>query len=98
MHQIKSSQNSQRVIRKSRVNRIIDLAITTKPANDELRGPDELSEGELSNPYIALTRIENAFRSLKSDLGLPLVYHQLARRTGVHLFIAVLSYHLLAAI
>ncbi|MHB1732291.1 hypothetical protein [Ferrimicrobium acidiphilum] len=47
---------------------------------------------------MTLTRVENAFRSLKSDLGLRPVYHQLATRTAAHLFISVLGYHLLSAI
>ena len=47
---------------------------------------------------MTLTKVEEAFRSLKSDLGLRPVYHQLARRTAAHLFISVLAYHLLCAI
>ena len=58
----------------------------------------ELTEGEIWNLYMTLTRVENAFRSLKSDLGLRPVYHQLATRTAAHLFISVLGYHLLSAI
>ena len=47
---------------------------------------------------MTLTRVEEAFRALKSDLGLRPVYHQLARRTSAHLFISVLAYHLYGAI
>ena len=47
---------------------------------------------------MTLTQVENAFRSLKSDLGLRPIYHQLATRCAAHLFISVLAYHLLAAI
>src|SRR5699024_7427267 len=48
--------------------------------------------------YTTLTKIEDAFRSLKSDLGMRPVYHQLAERTKGHLFISVLAYHLLISI
>ncbi len=47
---------------------------------------------------MTLTKVEDAFRSLKSDLGLRPVYQQLARRTAAHLFISVLAYHVLCAI
>ena len=45
--------------------------------------------------YMTLTRVEEAFRCMKSDLGTRPVYHQIARRTKGHLFISVLAYHLL---
>ena len=48
--------------------------------------------------YMTLTRVEAAFRSLKSDLGTRPIFHQLAHRVQAHLFIAVLAYHLLITI
>ena len=48
--------------------------------------------------YMTLTRVEAAFRSLKSDLGTRPIYHQLATRTEGHLFSSVLAYHLLNCI
>jgi transposase len=48
--------------------------------------------------YITLTRVESAFRDLKSELGLRPVYHQNAGRTQAHLFLSVLAYHLLVGI
>ena len=48
--------------------------------------------------YTTLTKIEAAFRALKTDLGVRPVYHQLADRTKGHLFISVLAYHLLISI
>ena len=45
--------------------------------------------------YMTLTRVEEAFRCMKSDLGTRPVYHQIARRTRGHLFISTLAYHLL---
>ncbi|SHF02959.1 hypothetical protein SAMN02745225_02292 [Ferrithrix thermotolerans DSM 19514] len=57
-----------------------------------------LSNEEIWHLYMTLTRVEEAFRALKSDLGLRPLYHQLARRTCAHLFISVLAYHLYGAI
>ncbi len=42
-----------------------------------------------------LVRVEDAFRSMKSDLGLHPFHHQLARRCRAHIWITVLAYHLL---
>ena len=43
--------------------------------------------------YIMLTELESVFRSLKTDLGLRPVFHQVDRRVEGHLFISVLAYH-----
>ena len=48
--------------------------------------------------YMTLTRVEGAFRSMKTDLGTRPVYHQGAERTEAHLFISILAYHMLANI
>ena len=48
--------------------------------------------------YLMLTRVEDAFKSLKTDLGIRPVYHHKADRTKAHLFISVLAYHLLNTI
>ncbi len=40
-----------------------------------------------------LTELESVFRSLKTDLGLRPVFHQVDRRVEGHLFISVLAYH-----
>jgi hypothetical protein len=45
-----------------------------------------------------LTDLEAVFRSLKSELGLRPVHHQIADRVSGHLFITVLAYHLVHAI
>lgn len=58
----------------------------------------ELSAEEVWKLYTTLTQVEYAFRSLKTDLGVRPVYHQLADRTRSHLFISVLAYHLLICI
>ena len=39
-----------------------------------------------------LTNLEAVFRSLKTDLGLRPVFHQIERRVDAHLFISLLAY------
>ncbi len=51
-------------------------------------------EATLWKTYTMLTDLEAVFRSLKSELGMRPVYHQIARRVSGHLFITVLAYHL----
>jgi len=53
---------------------------------------------DILKSYHSLTRIEAAFKSLKTDLGIRPVYHQKAKRSMGHLFISVLAYHLLNTI
>lgn len=53
---------------------------------------------EIWRDYMTLTRVESAFRDLKSELGIRPIYHQLEERTKSHLFIGVLAYHLLTGI
>lgn len=55
-------------------------------------------ETTLWNTYTMLTDLEAVFRSLKSELGLRPVHHQIAKRVSGHLFITVLAYHLVHAI
>jgi transposase len=42
--------------------------------------------------YIQLTQIEAVFRSLKSELGIRPIYHQLEHRADAHVLIAFLAY------
>lgn len=58
----------------------------------------ELLPEEVWRLYTTLTQVEYAFRSLKTDLGVRPVHHQLAERTRGHLLISVLAYHLLICI
>jgi len=51
-------------------------------------------ESTLWHTYIMLTDLESVFRSLKSELGLRPVYHYTTNQVSGHLFISVLSYHL----
>lgn len=48
----------------------------------------------LWNTYTMLTDLEAVFRSLKSELGLRPIHHQITDRVSGHLFITVLAYHL----
>ncbi|UOF91700.1 IS1634 family transposase [Fodinisporobacter ferrooxydans] len=58
----------------------------------------DLAATDIWRLYTTLTQVEEAFRSIKTDLGMRPVYHQQKRRTEGHLFISVLAYHLLICI
>jgi len=58
----------------------------------------DMDAADILKSYHSLSRIEAAFRSLKTDLGMRLVYHQTGQRSMGHLFISVLAYHLLNTI
>ena len=89
--------------------RICDLSITRKALVEQQPDTDnpllgtyvigtthtELNAEEIWHTYMTLTRVEASFRSLKADLGTRPLYHQGAKRSEAHLFIAVLAYHLL---
>ncbi len=42
--------------------------------------------------YVQLTQIEEAFKCLKSDLGIRPIYHQLEHRVEAHILVAFLAY------
>ena len=58
----------------------------------------DLSAEEIWRTYILLTRVEDAFRDLKSPLMERPIFHHLEHRTQTHIFLCVLAYHLLTAI
>jgi transposase len=58
----------------------------------------DLTADEIWRTYILLTRVEDAFRDLKSPLMERPIFHHLKDRTQTHIFLCVLAYHLLAAI
>ncbi|MBW2663568.1 MAG: transposase [Deltaproteobacteria bacterium] len=58
----------------------------------------ELDEDTLWHTYTMLTDLEAVFRSLKSELGMRPVFHQITKRVTGHLFISVLAYHLVHSI
>ena len=56
-----------------------------------------LTEGDpavLWARYVQLTQIEAVFRSLKNELGIRPIYHQLERRVDAHILVAFLAYSL----
>jgi len=55
----------------------------------------DMTDMEIWKTYVMLTRVESAFRCLKSSLGLRPVFHQIERRSDAHMFISVLGYHIL---
>lgn len=58
----------------------------------------DLSDKEIWETYVMLTRVESAFRSMKSSLGLRPNFHQNEDRADAHMFISVLAYHILHTI
>ena len=44
--------------------------------------------------YVQLTQIEAAFKTLKSELGLRPIYHEVEKRVEAHIFVAFLAYAL----
>jgi transposase len=58
----------------------------------------DLTADEIWRTYILLSRVEDAFRDIKSPLMERPIFHHLKNRTQTHIFLCVLAYHLLAAI
>lgn len=56
---------------------------------------DSLEDHEVWSIYVTLTRVENAFRSMKSELGLRPFRHHREDRCDAHAWITVLAYHLM---
>lgn len=58
----------------------------------------DLADDEVWRVYILLTRVEAAFRAMKSPLMERPIFHHLEHRVQTHIFLCVLAYHLLVAI
>jgi transposase len=58
----------------------------------------DLTAEEIWHTYVLLTRVEAAFRAMKSPLMERPIFHQLKNRVQTHIFLCVLAYHLLVAI
>ena len=58
----------------------------------------DLTAEEIWRLYMLLTRVEAAFRAMKSPLMERPIFHHLEHRVQTHIFLCVLAYHLLAAI
>ena len=61
-------------------------------------GLEGYNEKEVFDIFTMLLDLEDAFRSMKSELGLRPVHHQIEKRCDAHLFITVLAYHVLHTI
>jgi len=54
--------------------------------------------GVLWERYVQLTQIEAAFKTMKSELGLRPIYHQLGHRVEAHILVAFLAYCVLVTL
>ncbi len=58
----------------------------------------DLAVQQIWDIYTMLTDIEDAFRCMKSELGLRPIYHQKEARCDGHIFITIIAYHLMHTI
>jgi transposase len=58
----------------------------------------DMTDEEVWKTYSLLTRVEAAFRSMKSPLAERPIFHHLKERVQTHIFLCVLAYHLLVAV
>ena len=58
----------------------------------------ELDAEKIWTIYMTLTRAEDGFRALKSDLGLRPNFHRIEERVDAHIFITILAYQILSYI
>ncbi len=58
----------------------------------------DINEQEMWDLYVTLTKVENTFRTLKTDLNMRPVYHQKTMRCDGHIFITMLAYHVVTSI
>jgi transposase len=82
-------------------NELTDKKVTAKKLDGSYvlkTDRQDLSADEIWRTYILLTRVEEAFRDIKSPLMERPIFHHLQNRTQTHIFLCVLAYHLLAAI
>ena len=59
---------------------------------------NDLDEQQTWDIYTMLADIEDAFRCMKSELGLRPIYHHIERRCDGHIFITLLAYHVMHTI
>lgn len=55
----------------------------------------DFNDKEIWETYVMLTRIEYAFKCMKSFLGIRPNFHQIENRVDTHMFISVFAYHIL---
>jgi len=58
----------------------------------------DMTADQIWKTYTLLTRVESAFRTMKSPLMERPIFHQLAKRVEAHIFLCVLAFHLLVCI
>ena len=58
----------------------------------------DMTKEEIWRNYILLTRVESAFRAMKSPLMERPIFHHLVHRVETHIVLCVLAYHLLATV
>jgi transposase len=58
----------------------------------------DMTQEGIWRQYILLTRVESAFRTMKSPLLERPIFHHLVHRVETHIFLCVLAYHLLATV
>lgn len=80
----------------------VEWKVIDEKMNDKLTGSYflrtnvlTLGAKELWQLYNTLRRVEDAFRFMKSSLGLRPVYHQKEHRVDGHLWITIMAYHLI---
>jgi len=59
---------------------------------------EDLTAEQIWHTYILLTRVESAFRTIKTPLLERPIFHQLEHRVEAHIFLCVLAYHLLVCV
>ena len=60
--------------------------------------PQEMPPGQIWHHYVGLTEIEESFKTLKGDLAIRPIHHQLETRVEAHIFISFLAYCLHVAL
>jgi transposase len=80
----------------------IEWKVVEEKLSDKLTGSyflrtnlTQLGAKDLWQLYNILRNVEDAFRFMKSSLGLRPVHHQLERRVDGHLWITIMAYHLI---
>lgn len=92
------------VIKDKKTENAVGIDWRMKPVDDTsgyyvLRSSrTDLKEKEVFDIFTMLLNVEDAFRSMKSELGLRPIHHQTTIRCEGHLFITVLAYHVLHTI
>ena len=87
-HAVRWQEDTERTERAKR----LDGSYVLKTDRTDLTGED------IWRTYMLLTRVESAFRAMKSPLAERPIFHHLERRVQTHIFLCVLAYHLLVSI